>query len=192
MKPRPVRFVRALRPGARHWLLDGEKVDDGRCHRTQGGFPGGTTAPQGPGSASPAFPRLGAPRAPDTAAGRREVLLRPPAHLGAHPVLGAQLPAPGVQPGPDGREHRERYPSLRLRGLIARASANLPEWVDALPGVGVVPALSMLYAGDIPSITKVTYLRVVCITENFAILISIAHINYLKRSGITSLHTVSR
>src|SRR4030081_3129425 len=75
-----------------------KRVDDGWGHRTQRGVQSSTAAPQGPGSASPAFPRLGAPPAPPTAPGRREVLLRPPAHVGAHPVLGAQLPAPGVQP----------------------------------------------------------------------------------------------
>src|ERR1022692_4717073 len=81
-----------------------KRVDDGWCHRTQGGVQGSATASQGPGTAPHAFARLGAAGTPDPAPGQREVLLRPAAHLGADPLYGTQLPAAGVQPGADGRE----------------------------------------------------------------------------------------
>ena len=104
------------------------RVDDGWSHRTQGGYQGSTTAAsQAPGAPARPFPWLGAPGAADPAAGQREVLLRPAAHLGTHPVHGAQFPAAGVQPDPDGRE----LPLVhRLRAVRAVRGVLLPAVPD--------------------------------------------------------------
>src|SRR6185437_3494587 len=68
-----------------------KRVDDGWCHRTEGGFEGSTTAPEAPLAApvtAVTAARGRASRSADPTAGHREIRIRPAAHLGAHALLG--------------------------------------------------------------------------------------------------------